>query len=177
MEQNVNSEELIRTLIKGSIQRAIQECLAAVVVLIAFGAILARIPAGSVNYYGCLTILVGAGFIAGVLWSHALSYRLLQSHAPNDEGFWREIFNSQARLLRLVPFWYCAPICAGGVLLCAPASRADLPPFLIMLAVFAIAFVGITILNRKAADKIDEMAAAWASAINCSRCGSSAARD
>ena len=153
----MTNEELIRTLIKGSIQRAIQESAAAVFVLIAFAAILAHSEVGSLRYYGCLIILVGTGFIAGVVWSYALSYQLLRSHAPSDVSFWREAFHAQAKLLRLVPIWYCAPICTGGILFAAPTSTADLTPFLIVAAAFAAVFAFCTILNRRGADKIDEM--------------------
>lgn len=154
----MNNEELIRKLIRGSIQRAIQESAAAVFVLIAFAAILAHSEVGSPRYYGCLIILVGTGFIAGVVWSYALSYQLLRSHSSNDVGFWREAFHAQAKLLRLVPLWYCAPICAGGILFAAPTSPAELIPFLIVASVFAAVFALCTVLNRRGADKIDEMA-------------------
>jgi len=154
----MNNEELIRRLIKGSIQRVIQESVAAVIVLLAFGAILAHSEAGSPKYYGCLIILVGTGFIAGVVWSYALSYQMLGSHTPSDVGFWREAFRAQARLLRLVPLWYCAPLCAGGILFVAPTSAFDFMPFLIVASAFVAVFAGITVLNRTAANKIDEMA-------------------
>ena len=153
----MNNEELIRKLIRGSIQRAIQESAAAVFVLIAFAAILAHSEVGSLRYYGCLIILVGTGFIAGVVWSYALSYQLQRSHAPSDVSFWREAFHAQAKLLRLVPIWYCAPICTGGILFAAPTSTADLTPFLIVTAAFVAVFAFCTILNRRGADKIDEM--------------------
>ena len=154
----MNNEELIRVLIRGSIQRAIQESAAAVFVLVAFGAILAYSEVGSPRYYGCLIILVGTGFIAGVVWSYALSYQLLRSHAPSDSGFWREAFHAQSKLLRMVPLWYCAPLCAGGILFAAPTSPADLVPFLIVAFAFAAAFAFCTVLNRSSADKMDEMA-------------------
>jgi len=155
----MNNEELIRKLIKDSIQLAIQESAAAIFVLVAFAAILAHSEVGSPRYYGCLIILVGTGFIAGVVWSYALSYRLLRSHAPGDVGFWREAFDAQAKLLRLVPLWYCAPICVGGVIFSAPTSTyADqLIGFGIGTAVFVAAFAFCTVLNRRGADKIDEM--------------------
>ena len=154
----MNNDELIRNLIKGSIQRAIQESVAAVFVLIAFAAILTHSDVGSPRYYGCLIILVGTGFIAGVVWSYALSYQLLRSHSASAVGFWREAFHTQAKLLRLVPLWYCAPICAGGVLFVAPTAAGDFVPFLIIAAVFAIVLAGITWLNRMAAIKIDDAA-------------------
>lgn len=159
MERHMNNEELIRKLIRGSIQRAVQESVAAVFVLVAFATILSHSTVGSPRSYGCLTILVGTGFIAGVLWSYALSYRLLRSHAASDVGFWREAFHAQAKLLRLVPYWYCAPLCAGGILFVAPTSPAEFMPFLIVAAIFAAVFAGITVLNRRAANCIEEMAA------------------
>ena len=154
----MNNEDLIRKLIKGSIQRAIQESAAALVVLIAFGAILQHSPVGSPRYYGCLLILVGAGFIAGVVWSFALSYQMLRTHSARDVSFWREAFYAQAKLLRLVPLWYCAPICAGGILFVAPTAPGEFLPFLIGTAVFGFVFAGVTWINRRAAAQIDNQA-------------------
>ena len=151
----MNNEKLIRELIKGSIQRAIQESAAAIVVIIAFAAVLAHSEVGSPRYYGCLIILVAAGFVAGIAWSYSLSYQLLRSHSPSDAAFWREAFYAQAKLMRLVPLWYCAPCCAGGVLFIAPTKPGDLIPFLIGAAVVATVFAGITWLNRRAANEID----------------------
>lgn len=161
--RDMNNEELIRKLIRGSIQRAIQESVGAVIVLIAFAAILAHSEVVSPRYCGCLIILVGTGFIAGVVWSYALSYRLLRSHAPSDVGFWSEAFHAQAKLLRLVPLWYCAPICGGAILFAAPTSPAELLPFLFVASVIAAVFAFCTVLNRRGADKIDEMASQLAS--------------
>jgi hypothetical protein len=93
----------------------------------------------------------------GVVWSYALSYRLLRSHAASDLGFWREAFHAQAKLLRLVPFWYCAPLGAGGILFVSP-TPAEFMPFLIVAAIFAAVFAGITVLNRRAANCIEAMA-------------------
>ena len=154
----MNNEVLIRKLIKGSIQRAVQESAAAVFVLIAFAAILAHSEVGTPRYYGCLIILIGTGFIAGVVWSFALSYQLLRSHASSDVGFWGEAFRAQAKLLRLVPLWYCAPICAGAIIFSAPTSIDQLIPFIIATAIVVAVFAFCTVLNRRGADKIDEMA-------------------
>ncbi len=118
----MNNDALVRGLIRGSIQRAIQESVAALIVLVFFGALLPGSAVGSSMYYGCLLILVGTGFVGGVVWSHALSYRLLRSHPADDAGFWREAFYTQARLLRLVPLWYCAPLGVGAIV--TPASKA-----------------------------------------------------
>ncbi len=153
----MNNEAVIRKLIRGSIQRAIQESVAALVVLIAFGTILPGIAVGSVRYYGCLLILVGTGFIAGVVWSYALSYQLLRSHPASDAGFWREAFHAQARLLRLVPLWYCAPLGAGGILFIAPTA-GEFVPFLMLLGIFIVVFAGVTWLNRRAAVCIENAA-------------------
>ena len=158
MERDMNNEDLIRKLIKGSIQGAIQESAAAIFVLIGFAAILAHSQIGSPRYYGCFIILVGTGFIAGVVWSYALNYQLLRSHAPSDVGFWRETFHAQAKLRRLVPLWYCAPICVGGIIFSAPTSADQLIPFSITAAVWVAVFAFCTVLNRRGADKIDEMA-------------------
>jgi hypothetical protein len=154
----MNNEALIRKLIRGSIQRAIQESVGALIVLIAIGAILSHSEVGSPRYYGCLLILVGAGFIARVVWSHALSYRLLCSHPAGDAGFWRQAFQAQARLLRLVPLWYCAPLGVGLILFIAPTAVAELVPFSIVAAIFVGVFAWVIWLNRRAALCLDETA-------------------
>jgi len=154
----MNNEAAIRNLIRGSIQRAIQESVAALIVLIFFGAFLPGSVVGSPRYYGCLLILVGAGFIAGVVWSHALSYRLLRSHPASDTGFWREAFHAQARLLRLVPLWYCAPLGVGAILFTAPTAVWEFVPFLMVAGIFIMVFAGVIWLNRRASVCIEESA-------------------
>jgi hypothetical protein len=125
-------EQIIRQLVGATIQRAIRETIACGLVLLAFGAILHFSQPGTPRYYGCLVILVAAGFIAGVVWSFALSYRLLATHPATDTVFWREAFQTQARLLRLVPLWYLAPLCAGILLFAAPVPGDTLPGLLVM---------------------------------------------
>lgn len=154
----MNKEAAVRKLIRGSIQRAIQESVAAIIVLIAFGALLPHSPVGSARYYGCLLILVGTGFIAGVVWSYALSYQLLRSHPACEAGFWREAFHPQARLLRLVPIWYCAPLGIGANFFVAPTAVWEFVPFLMVVGIFVIVSAGITWLNRRAAVCLDEAA-------------------
>jgi len=154
----MKNEAAVRNLIRGSIQRAIQESVAALIVLIFFGAFLPVSTVGSAKYYGCLLILGGAGFIAGVVWSYALSYRLLRSHPAGDAGFWREAFHVQARLLRLVPLWYCAPLGVGVILFVAPTVAWEFVPFLMVAGIFVVVFAGVTWLNRRAAACIEESA-------------------
>lgn len=126
--------------------------------MIAFVVILAHSETWSPRYFGCLIILVGTGFIAGVVWCYALSYQLLRSHSPDDVGFWRAIFHAQAKLLRLVPLWYCAPICAGILVWAAPTSAEQWIPFCIAALVVVATFTLCTVVNRRGAIQIDEMA-------------------
>lgn len=154
----MNNEELVRKLIQGTIQRAVQESIAAVVVVIAFTILLQHSEAGSTQFYGCLLTLVGTGFIAGVVWSYALSYRLLRRHPASETSFWREAFHVQARLLRFVPYWYCAPVGLGGLLFIAPSSAHEVLPFFLVAGVFAIVIAGVTWLNRRAAACLDNQA-------------------
>jgi hypothetical protein len=154
----VNNETLIRKLIRGSIQRAIQESVAALIVVMFFGALLPGSAVGSPMYYGCLLILVGTGFISGVVWSHALSYRHLRFHPAGDTGFWREAFHAQARLLRLVPLWYCAPLGVGATLFIAPKAVEEMVAFLMVAGIFVVVFAGIILINRRAAVCIEESA-------------------
>jgi hypothetical protein len=158
----MNKKELIEKLIKGSIQRAIQESVAALIVIIAFAYYLQDAAVGSPKYYGCLVILVASGFVAGVVWSFALSFRLLRVHPATDSAFWHEGFLAQARLLRLVPLWYLAPLFSGLLLFAAPTGREGYGIFIGMLATAVVLFGGITWLNRHAAAKIEEQALAIA---------------
>jgi hypothetical protein len=151
----MNNAELIQKLIKGTLQRAVQESVAAIIVIIAFAYYLQQATVGSAAYYGCLVVLVGSGFIAGVIWSFTLSYRLLRVHPATDSVFWQEAFLTQARLLRLVPLWYLAPICTGILLCSAPTGPGEYAGFLISLGVVVMLFGGITWLNRHTAAKIE----------------------
>jgi len=154
----MNNEAIVRSLVRGSIQRAIQESVGALIVMFFFGALLPGAAVGSPMYYGCLMILVGTGFIAGVVWSYALSYRLLRSHPADDVVFWRAAFQTQARLLRMVPLWYCAPLSAVAMLFIAPKTVEESVAFLMVAGIFAVVFVAIIWINRRAAACIEESA-------------------
>jgi hypothetical protein len=150
------NEALVRQLIRGSIQRAIVESVAALFVVVFCGAMLPATSAGSARFYGCLVILVGSGFIAGVVWSHALSYGLLRSHPASDATFWRAAFHAQARLLRLAPLWYCAPLGLGLLLFLAPTTIFELPPFLLVATLCLAALVFVAWLNLRAASCLEQ---------------------
>lgn len=154
----MNKSDLINKLIKDTISRAIRESVACLVVLIAFAHILQGMKPGTAAYFGCLLILVSTGFIAGVLWSFTLSYRLLRTHPASDSAFWYEAFLAQAKLLRLVPLWYLAPIYSGLVLMAAPTSPGRFMGFVGNIAVTTILFALIAWLNRHGATKIEEQA-------------------
>ena len=153
----MNRHELIEKLIRDTIHRAIRESIACVIVIVAFSFQLAVAVPGSPRFFGTLLILIGTGFIAGVLWSFTLSHRLLSSHPATDSLFWQEAFQAQAKLLRLVPLWYCAPICLGVVL----TMPAELPVVLIGLATVGLVFGAVTWLNRYAAAQLEEQARAF----------------
>jgi hypothetical protein len=128
-----------------------------VFVIFAFTFLLQHSLPGSARYYGCLLVLVSTSFVLGVIWSYTLSYHLLRTHPASDTSFWREAFAVQARLLRLVPLWYLAPLCSGIllVLASAPGSFASVATRVLALAAL---FAGATWLNRAAADKLDDRA-------------------
>ena len=152
----MHAQQLIERLIRGTIHRAIRESIAGLFVLVAFGYILPNFAAGSARYYGCLLVLVSAGFIFGVIWAFTLSYRLLRTHPASDSSFWHEAFMTQVRLLRLVPLWYLAPICTGILLFIAPTAYGQFVAYLKQLVMVIAMFGGITWLNRYAAAKIEE---------------------
>ncbi|HVW02296.1 MAG TPA: hypothetical protein VHB77_18225 [Planctomycetaceae bacterium] len=158
----VDRTALIEKLIRDTIQRAIREGIACVLLIVAFSFQLLAMPPGSLPFYGSLLILIGTGLIAVVLWSFTLSDRLLSSHPATDSAFWLEAFRKQARLLRLVPVWYLAPLCTGVLLMFAPAITRELPVFVVGFVVVALMFVFVTWLNRYAAAHLDLQAQAFA---------------
>lgn len=156
----MTNEELVRGLVRSSNRRAITESVAAAIVVAVFLLFLGNIPSGSLRFYGCLVILIGTGFICGVVWSFALSYQLLRTHPASDTSFWREAFHSQARLLRYVPLWYLTPLFGGVLLFVAPTTPEEWWPFLILLPLFVVMFALVTHINRRAARSLETQAAA-----------------
>jgi hypothetical protein len=153
-------EAVIQGLISATISRAWRETAACVAVAASFTWILSGTSSASPAYYGCLLILVSTGFISGIVWSFRLGYSLLESHPASDRGFWLTAFQTQARLLRLTPLWYCGPICAG-LILCTWSARID--PGLewirvsVQLTIMAL-FTWVIWLNRNAASQLDGQA-------------------
>jgi hypothetical protein len=154
----MNPAKLIEKLIKSTLRRAVLESMGALFVIGALAHYLQQIPPGGAAYYGCLIIMISWGFIVGVVWSFALSERLLRVHPATDTAFWQEAFGAQARLLRLVPLWYLAPGCTGMLLFAA--RPGEMGAFKVMLGTVAVLFAGITWLNRHSAAKIEKDALA-----------------
>jgi hypothetical protein len=150
--------QTIENLIKGTIRRAIRETIAGVLVIFGFTYQLQHSLPGTARYYGCLLMLVATSFVLGVIWSYTLSYRLLRSHPVSDTAFWREAFAAQARLLRLVPLWYLAPL-GSGLLLLFASTPGDFASVTARLAALIALCAGVTWLNRTAAFKLEESAA------------------
>jgi hypothetical protein len=103
-------------------------------------------------------VLVSTSFVLGVIWSYTLSYHLLRMHPPSDISFWREAFAAQARLLRLVPLWYLAPLCSG-ILLVFASAHAQFATVAFRIGFVGVLFAAVTWLNRFAALKLEESAA------------------
>ena len=151
-------QERIEKLAKDTFHRAVRESVACVFVLIAFAYFLQRAPIGSAKYYGCLLTLVSTGFILGVVWAFTISHRVVDRHPVTNSLFWREAFETQARLLRFVPLWYAAPLTTGAVLFISPTSANEFAVFLLKLAVVGVVFAGVTYLNKMAAEGLEEEA-------------------
>jgi hypothetical protein len=154
----MDTQRTIPNLIRSTIQRAIRESAAGVLVIFAFTFILQHSSSGTARYYGCLLVLVSTSFVLGVIWSYTLSYHLLRTHPVSDTAFWREAFVVQARLLRLVPLWYLAPLCSG-ILLVVASSPGQFALVALRIVLVGALFAGITWLNRAAAIKLEESAA------------------
>ena len=150
--------QAIEHLIKSTIRRAVGETAAGVFVIFGVTYMLQHSEPGTGRYYGCLLGLISTSFVLGVIWSYTLSYHLLRTHPPSDMGFWREAFAAQARLLRLVPLWYLAPLCSSMLLVFA-SSPGGFASVAARVGGVAAVFAGITWLNRAAAVKLEERAA------------------
>jgi hypothetical protein len=155
----MKTEQTVANLIKATIQRALRESIAGLLVILAFAYFLQHALPGTARYYGCLIILVSTPFALGVIWSHTLSYQLLRAHSAADSAFWQEAFAAQARLLRAVPLWYLAPLCSGMLLVFVSTSPGHFIRVAVNILVVAVLFGGVTWLNRTAAAKIEESAA------------------
>ncbi|HSK74148.1 MAG TPA: hypothetical protein VK892_20780 [Pyrinomonadaceae bacterium] len=148
-------QERIEKLAKDTFHRAVRESIAGVFVLVAFAYFLQNAPVGSAKYYGCLLILVSTGFILGVVWAFTISRRVVDRHPATDSLFWREAYETQAKLLRFVPLWYAAPLTSGAILFIAPTSANEFAVFLLQLAIVGAVFAGVTYLNKTAAEGLE----------------------
>lgn len=151
----MQKQERIEQLAKDTFRRAVRESVACVFVLIASAYFLQHASVGSAKYYGYLLTLVSTGFILGVVWTFTISRRLAQKHSATDTVFWREAFETQARLLRYVPLWYAAPLTTGTILVIAPTSATEFTVFLWKLAVVGAIFAGVTYLNKMSAEGLE----------------------
>lgn len=88
--------------------------------LVVFGRHAITAPAGSLEFYGHLLILVALVFVIGMIFFAASTRGNLKDHPADDVAFWRAEMLRQARLLRLVPWWYMAPFLPGFALLLWP---------------------------------------------------------
>ena len=108
----------------------------------------------------CLFLTLAAGFIIGVSWAYTLGYHLLREHPTEDSVFWREAFLAQARLLRLVPYWYVGPLAPGLVLLFVGLDNGRFDPLPLM--VIGIAFWWTIRLNRSVSRSLEQQAQLFA---------------
>jgi hypothetical protein len=151
----MQKQQRIEKLARDTFHRAVRESVACIFVLIAFAYFLQHAPIGSAKYYGCLLTLVSTGFILGVVWAFTISRRVAERHPATDSLFWREAFETQAKLLRFVPLWYAAPLTTGAILFIAPASPDEFASFLWKLAVVGAVFAGVTYINKMAAEGLE----------------------
>ncbi|MBA4183191.1 MAG: hypothetical protein H0X49_04175 [Acidobacteria bacterium] len=151
----MQNQERIEKLAKDTFHRAVRETMAGIFVLIVSAYFLQHAPIGSAKYYGCLLSIVSIGFILGIVWAFTISRRVVHRHPATDSLFWREAFETQAKLLRFVPLWYAAPLTTGAILSIAPTSGDEFTFFLLKLAVVGAVFAGVIYLNKMAADGLE----------------------
>lgn len=152
------TQERIDKLAKDTFRRAVRESIACVFVLITSSYFLQNVPTGSAKFYGCLLTLVSTGGILGVVWAFTMNQSIAQRHPASDSIYWREAFETQAKLLRFVPLWYAAPLTTGAILFIAPNSPDEFANFLWKLAITGIVFAVVTYLNKMAADGLESEA-------------------
>lgn len=152
-------QERIEKLAKDTFNRAVRESIAGIFVLIVSAYFLQQSPIGSAKYYGCLLSIVAISFVLGVVWAFSISHCVVQKHPAADATFWRETFETQAKLLRFAPLWYVAPLAAGSLLFIAPTEESEYSSFLLKLAVVAVLSGGVIYINKLAAEGLEAEAA------------------
>jgi len=80
---------------------------------------------------------------------------LFNRHPATDSLYWREAFETQARLLRFVPLWYAAPLTTGTILFIAPTSANEFAFFLLKLGIVGAIFAGVIYLNKTTAEALE----------------------
>ena len=90
-----------------------REVVAALLLLPVFGLYAMNSPPGSLAFWGHVLIALGIFFVLGMMSLVASLKSELTQHPASDLAFWRDEMLRQARLLRLVPLWYIAPILPG----------------------------------------------------------------
>lgn len=155
----MKAQERIEKLARDTFNRAVRESAAGVFVLITSAYSLQSSAAGSARYYGNLLGIIAVSFILGVVWSFTISRRVVRRHSATDTAFWREAFETQARLLRFVPLWYVAPLAAGIILAFAPAQANEFASFLLKLAGLATLCGVVIYINKVAANELETEAA------------------
>ena len=148
-------QERTEQLAKDTFHRAVRESVACVFGLIVSAYFLQNAPIGSAKYYGCLLSLVSTGFVLGVVWAFTISRRVVQRHPATDSLYWREAFETQARLLRFVPLWYAAPLTTETILFIAPTSANEFAFFLLKLGIVGAIFAGVIYLNKTTAEALE----------------------
>jgi len=103
----------IEEFVRGIRRRNRREVIVALLLLLVFGLHALKSPVGSLAFWGHLLILLAILFIVGMMCSVASLRGDLRRHPANDFAFWRAEVLRQARLLRLVPLWYIAPLVPG----------------------------------------------------------------
>ena len=154
----MNKQETITKLVSNTFHRAVRESIVGIILMAVFAFQMQTIAPGTPQYYGTILIIASLGFIMGVLWSYVIGYHTLRVHPETDTAFWREAFETQARLLRSVPLWYLAPVLTGVMITALPSHGSSYTGFLFMLAVCGAIFAGLTWLNKFSAQKLEEQA-------------------
>jgi len=123
-----------------------------------FGYLAATARAGSLELFGHLLVLLAILFVTGMMWLVAPPRGNLDEHPASDVEFWSTEMLRQARLLRLVPFWYLGPFLPGFALLLWSSIQDRGALAAIHIAGVVAVFVVVERLNRTGASRLERLA-------------------
>ena len=141
-------KEKIDRLIKITTNRAITETVVAIGLIGWLGNNISRWECNNYAIYGYMMVIGSCGLIMGILWNYTITPNTLKNHPETDGNFWKETFESQAKLLRFISFWYVCPLFIGISMMFMSELQRSNVSFYSGLAFLSFSFTAITLINQ-----------------------------